>query len=233
LGVDPFAEGLRTDYIMSRNSIDDLQTGRLTLQQLFEFMGGEPIDSSLLSGPTIMNFSAEVNACDRIYSLALKAASNPVARADEFASLHAEFAKMKADWNAFQTRLKATEPASRGKLAAEMPAIQFLVWSAGIESSRQASRRIATNVAGLQMLLALRSFELTNRRLPEALAEAASASILRTVPIDPYSGQALQWVTFAGRPTIYSIGNDLKDDGGRIDWKQGTVPGDFLFVLQR
>ncbi len=233
LGVDPFAEGLRMDYIMSRNSIHDLQTGRLTLAQLYEFMGGEPIDSSLLSGPTIMNFSAEVSACDRIYGLALKAASNPVARADEFASLHAELARMKADWDAFHTRLKATDPASRRNLVAEMPAMQFHVWIAGIEPSRQACRRIATNVAGLQMLLALRRFELANRRLPATLAEAASATILKTVPVDTYSGQALQLVTIAGQPTIYSIGNDLKDDGGRIDWKQGTVPGDFLFVLNR
>ncbi len=80
LGVDPFAEGLRMDYIMSRNSIHDLQTGRLTLAQLYEFMGGEPIDSSLLSGPTIMNFSAEVSACDRIYGRGTRANESRLGR---------------------------------------------------------------------------------------------------------------------------------------------------------
>ena len=63
------------------------------------------------------------------------------------------------------------------------------------------------------------------------LDAAAAETALKTTPIDPYSGQPLRFTTVAGRPTIYSVGKDMKDDGGLADWKFGAQPGDYLFVL--
>jgi len=51
-----------------------------------------------------------------------------------------------------------------------------------------ADRRARTNLAGLQMLVALKRYELTHGHLPTALAVAAAETELKTIPIDPYAG---------------------------------------------
>jgi hypothetical protein len=77
----------------------------------------------------------------------------------------------------------------------------------------------------------VRRYELAHEKLPPTLDAAAAETALKTTPLDPYSGQPLRFATVAGRPTIYSVGEDLKDDGGQTDWKFGAQPGDYLFVL--
>jgi hypothetical protein len=222
-----YEEGVRMDYILARNSIHDLQTGRLTLGQIHELLSGE--ENTL--GAVQLNQEAEITACSRLYALALAAAKNQTARADEFAAFQAELAKLRSDWESFKSKAAATPPATRQGLLAQMPAMQFYTWTAGIEAGRAADWRLRANLAGLQMLVALKRYELTHQRMPATLAEAAAESVLKSVPIDPYSGQPLKFAMIDGRATIYSVGKDFKDDGGRVDWKLGTAPGDYLFVL--
>jgi hypothetical protein len=33
----------------------------------------------------------------------------------------------------------------------------------------------------------------------------------------------------SGKPIVYSLGRDQKDDGGAMDWSFGEQPGDFIF----
>jgi hypothetical protein len=59
--------------------------------------------------------------------------------------------------------------------------------------------------------------------LPSALDALVPAFIDR-VPVDPFTGAPLKWKTSPGAYTIYSIGSDFKDDGGRtlpVPWKPG------------
>ena len=100
-----------------------------------------------------------------------------------------------------------------------------------VEAFIGANRRAQTQLAGVQALIALRRYELAHGMLPSSLEGAAAESALRSVPLDPYSGQPLRYAVVDGKPTIYSVGKDLKDDGGRLDWKGGAQPGDCLFIL--
>jgi hypothetical protein len=229
-GIDCYDEGMRMDYLLARGSIHDIQTGRLTLGQILELLSSGPLGAETELNPP-MNFPAEIAACNNLYALALDAPNSPVATPEEFAEFRRTIAAYKRDWDSFMAKLKATPPANRPSLRPQMPAMQFHSWTAGLEAGRQSSRRIMTNLAGLQMLIALRRYELVNRRIPNALVEAATATTLKSVPIDPYSGQPLRFAQVDCRATIYSVGNDFKDDGGRMDWKHGTQPGDYLFVL--
>jgi hypothetical protein len=226
-GLNEYDEGLRMDYIMARNTIGDLQTGRLTLGQVLEILSG---DENTI-GAVQLNYEAEISACNRLFALALAGAKNQTARADEFSAFQAELARLRSEWEAFRSKAAATPPASRQALLGQMPAMQSGTWVAGVEGVRSAYWRLRTNLAGLQMLIALKRFQLAHKQLPVTLSEAAAETILKTVPIDPYSGQPLRFSVLTGQPVIYSIGNDFKDDGGRVDWKQGTVPGDYLFPL--
>lgn len=59
--------------------------------------------------------------------------------------------------------------------------------------------------------------------LPENL-DALVPAFLDRVPIDPFTGAAVKWKTSPSGYTIYSIGADFRDDGGRTSlpaWKPG------------
>ena len=66
-------------------------------------------------------------------------------------------------------------------------------------------------------------------RLPETL-ETLVPDYLPAVPRDPFDGKPLRMVTRDGRLVFYSIGQDLKDDGGTpFDNEKRT--GDLTFSL--
>jgi hypothetical protein len=51
-------------------------------------------------------------------------------------------------------------------------------------------------------------------------------AFLDRVPIDPFTGAPAKWKTSPSGYTIYSIGSDFKDDGGRtaqLPWKPGVT----------
>jgi hypothetical protein len=55
------------------------------------------------------------------------------------------------------------------------------------------------------------------------LAELAP-SYLETVPVDPFDGQPLRYRTQGAGYVLYSIGPDLKDDGGtHLKGKSGDL----------
>jgi len=66
-------------------------------------------------------------------------------------------------------------------------------------------------------------------RMPETL-DALVPQYLPAVPRDPFDGKPLRMVTRDGALVFYSIGPDMKDDGGAaFDEKNGT--GDIIFSL--
>jgi hypothetical protein len=103
--------------------------------------------------------------------------------------------------------------------------------TASLAASKEMEYRARAHVAGVQMLTAVKRYLLAHGKPPESLDAAAAESALKTAAVDPYSGQPLRYAVIEGKPVIYSVGKDLKDDGGLVDWKSSTQPGDFLFVL--
>jgi hypothetical protein len=60
-------------------------------------------------------------------------------------------------------------------------------------------------------ILALRAYQLTHGHLPADLA-ALVPEFLEAVPVDDFDGQPLHYS--AERKIVYSVGKNLKDDGG-------------------
>jgi hypothetical protein len=90
------------------------------------------------------------------------------------------------------------------------------------------------NLHGLEALAAVRRWQITHRgavggSLPRDLAAACREAGLKAVPIDPFSGQPMKFVVRDGRPVVYSVGKDGKDDGGLVDTKNDTQPGDLIY----
>ena len=70
---------------------------------------------------------------------------------------------------------------------------------------------IDAQVRATQTILALRAYQLTHGKLPDNL-DALVPEFLDQVPVDAYNGQPLHYS--AERKIVYSVGWNLKDDGG-------------------
>jgi len=67
----------------------------------------------------------------------------------------------------------------------------------------------------LQADLAVRLFEREHGQPPASLAELVPV-YLDTVPVDRYSNQPLRYHVAGGQFTLYSVGRDHRDNGGRF-----------------
>jgi hypothetical protein len=85
---------------------------------------------------------------------------------------------------------------------------------------------------GTQCLVALRRWQLENDQPPTDLQTVVKAAGMAGVPMDPYCDQPLRMTTIKGRPVIYSVGPDGKDEKAQKEWDLNrNTPGDLLFRL--
>lgn len=66
-----------------------------------------------------------------------------------------------------------------------------------------------------RIAVAIERFKIDRKNSPAALADLVPA-YLNAIPEDPYSGQPLMFTSTANSYTIYSVGTNLKDDGGDL-----------------
>jgi hypothetical protein len=121
-------------------------------------------------------------------------------------------------------RLKITEggdPFSR-MVAMTVPAVLSFV---------QAMGRTSTTLHATECLIVMRRWQLTHRGLPRTLTVAAKEAGFKAVPTDPYDGQPMRTAVLEGRPIVYSVGKDGRDDGGQKDSKYDTQPGDLIYRM--
>jgi len=71
------------------------------------------------------------------------------------------------------------------------------------------------SLRGLAVLYAVRLFQHEHGRVPHNLAEL-TPQYLESVPMDPYSGQPLVYQAHSDWHSLYSVGPDGQDDGGRF-----------------
>lgn len=98
-----------------------------------------------------------------------------------------------------------------------------------LNQSLEALTRQQVRSNGILLMTAVRRYQLKNAKLPSTLQEALQEVGIPDVPPDPYDGAPMRYVVLDGKPVVYSVGADLIDQGGMIDWTFGKRPGDFLF----
>ena len=259
--VDPFLEASRAQYFIDRKILHDLQhrTGSLDPQYMREAFGirgnvdsfmacltflnkfdaiGSPLArekyGALAGGsrppagaeaPTLPllpgafsggkmladdDYVKEVDALNRVYASILALAGQPnLRRTDDFETLVAPL----------------REPLRETTLAV------FLV-SAAQGAFMHAILREEATLRGTQCLVALRRWQLEHRELPRDLHGVVKAAGMPGVPIDPYSDQPLRIAVIQGKPVIYSVGPDGRDDKALLECKGGRQPGDIIFRLK-
>ena len=135
-----------------------------------------------------------------------------------------------------QTNAKsASHTTSDSKASAPIEFIRFI---RRLEAERALGRVLIQQLAkstaslhGLEALAAIRRWQIAHKSLPRNLAAACREAGLKAVPIDPFSGQPMKFVVQGGHPVVYSVGKDGKDDGGTVDSKNDSQPGDLIYRL--
>jgi hypothetical protein len=123
------------------------------------------------------------------------------------------------DWQKLDESWKGNR---RGVLTALLaPATQNVVTAA---SEADAERLLARTA------LALAAFKAKTGAYPDKL-DALVPDFLPRVPLDPFSGRPLRLKRDGAGLVVYSVGRDLKDDGGRAA-EPGATDGDLVFRLR-
>ncbi len=97
--------------------------------------------------------------------------------------------------------------------------------------------RVIAHLRTAQVALAIQRYRLAAGELPDKLADLAPA-YLETVPSDPFDGNNLRYRKLDPGFVVYSIGEDLSDDGGAEKLprkpKGGKFPNwDVTFIVER
>jgi len=95
--------------------------------------------------------------------------------------------------------------------------------------------RTKTGRIALLTSIAVLRYEKENGRCPDVLSELVETGYLSELHIDPYSGKPFVYQKTETDFKLYSVGTDLKDDGGKIvrddkgNCRQWPDEGDFIF----
>jgi hypothetical protein len=215
-----YEEGTRAEYIIARNTIDALQHGRMSAEQLADVLRACPtlrsssgefqadlarIEQHVRQG----DWAAEIAACNSAFAaaLAMKTVAYDPRRIRQFEDAH------DATW--------------KSQNLSVMPVLMSnvdLLWRACFQVP---ARRGAT-----KCLIAARRYQLIHGKLPPDLAAAMREAKVRAVPIDPYCGRAMQYKVVDDKPVVYCVGEDGKDDGGEVEWNNDQWTGDLIFRIR-
>jgi hypothetical protein len=237
--VDSLSEGLRTQYVANRLTLDNIQnkTGEFAPAEIAErfkdILHGQPA--------TIGNVLAQLLGQDGLggrnpqdYAKTLDAALAKLS-ANDFAReaklLNALYSDLLAATELpFVRQQQVFADATDRLFKQEKPLIVSLITPAfaaiGIQSARVRTQRNAT-----RCLVALRRSQLDGRGSGNDLATIVRAAGIPEIPLDVFANAPLKMTQVGGRPVIYSVGTDGQDDRAARDWNYGRQSGDFIFRL--
>jgi hypothetical protein len=234
--VDGYAEGLRTEYLISRATLRDVVHNQAELSKAMGTRPGASVVHAIVSLPN-PNMVNGIDAASKDQGADWDAL---VARTSlEEESRHAREidryyrALLDLDGLPYARRI---ESVLRVKPAVGTGPLSLVVASLmdreRMEAVVRAHGRTIASLRADMCLLALRQWKLSNRGLPKGLASIVVGAALKSVPIDPYDGQACRFAVVDGEPMVYSVGRDGKDDGGLVDSDRDQRPsGDLIYRL--
>lgn len=204
-GIPSTEEGIRMEYIIARNEIEAVRAGRHPLGD-----PSSPFAPSPQGKPKPdLDWEEEVAACNRVFARLLTMAAQP------------------------SHEILANQLVAKARLALRgETAVLVRTLAPALDTAFDVTSRRQAQWAAAVCLVAIRRYQLAHGSFPADLDTAAREAGV-AVPMDPYSGQAMHYRLADGRPLVYSVGPDQKDDGGRIEWNLSpNGPGDYVFRLE-
>ncbi len=112
-----------------------------------------------------------------------------------------------------------------------------LIWPA-LARTLDIDTRCTAEALAAQTALAVERYRLAEGHLPESL-ENLVPGCMELVPKDPFDGRSLRYFTRENGFVVYSIGDDLTDNGGaerdsqKRDRRGKPLPWDITFIMER
>jgi len=112
-----------------------------------------------------------------------------------------------------------------------------LLWPA-LARTLESETRCTAHALAAQTALAVERYRLAEGRLPESL-ENLVPTYMEAVPRDPFDGRRLRYFTRESGFVVYSVGDDLSDNGGaeqdskKRDRRGRPLPWDITFIMER
>jgi hypothetical protein len=204
-------EAFRMEYIFLRNTIHDLEQGRRPVEEVLRMLVMDPNTPSfpaLVEQLKKANWQSEIATSNRMFAVILATLAKPVQEVLATKPISTEYARIEADKTVM--------------IAQAMP---------GLQACLLAADRLQTDLAGTQALIAVRRYALAHGTPPADLETACREAGLPAVPTDPFSGQPMRYKLMDGKPVVYSIGFDQKDDGGAVVSLGPPLPGDQVYRI--
>ena len=215
--ADPFLASVQGEYLMCRLFLHDLEhrTGCFAPDAIGEIEKEKAIlDSMFFKGWT-----------DFVLKQSPQQVRSQVARLDQWYRTIAATAR-----DGVFERARVSDQVCRN-LQRKRQVITVLL--PAFDSVAHALARTEAIRRGTLCLVALRLWQLDNGTPPPDLKIACEAAGLDGIPLDPYGDGPLQMTMLDGKPVVYSVGPDQKDDGARREWNLDlkAPKGDLVFRL--
>jgi hypothetical protein len=235
--VDGYAEGLHTEYLLSRVALRELIHNQGELSKAMGLKPGESVVFAMVSQSGPRGSTSDPDAAAKTQGAgwdALVARTSPAVESQRAGEINRFFtALLELDGLPYARRienvLRIKPPTGTDPLSL---VFRMLMDPARMEAVARAESRASASLRAAQCMLALRQWQLSNRGVPSSLASVVKGAGLKSVPIDPYDGKLFKLAVVDGAPLVYSVGRDGQDDGGLVDSDRDQKPaGDLLYRL--
>ncbi|SFI77362.1 hypothetical protein SAMN05421753_11278 [Planctomicrobium piriforme] len=208
------AEACRVEYIELGNTFDGLKSGRIKTEDL---------DLDWLARSRI-NHEMEWSTASRLTKKRLSLIGLPLHEAIQLETAAAEYDSI---------RDEDVEPNLLSRLVGDKlnHPVVCLFQTASFGEFLEGVCRVRIRLGAMKCVIAIRRYEINHGQWPVDLLPALREAGINSVPIDEYCGEPLRYRIIDGKPVLYSVGRDKKDDGGFVDWKYGEQPGDMIFGI--
>jgi hypothetical protein len=203
------ADAWRVEYACQANTIDDFYSGRMTLEDIVWVFRAYPeslrhrverlVDRVLWRVAVAVSFKP--NRTRRAFAETMR-------KAIDDAPKHYEAARQ---LDASVPEFKILRSVLSGNLTGE---VLYRILIPGLRGPNKMKCQTNVQVAATRTLLAVKAYKLDKGRLPETL-EQLVPEYLDAVPIDDFDGKPLRYN--AAKKIIYSVGEDLEDNGGTTE----------------
>ncbi len=230
--LDGYSEALKAEYLMERSTLHDA-AGRPGDR---DRVAADKAKAAVFESFRLFNLPQNAQQKAKAIAADLPKAT-PQHYADAVADMNTYYGSLlvaaKLPYGGKQAKAKSAGRATSGtKPSAPVELVRLIREPMNDPAGLiQALAMAEASLHGLETLAAVRRWQIAHRALPRNLAAACKEAGLKAVPIDPFSGQPMKLVILDGQPVVYSVGKDGKNDGGKLDSKNDTQPGDLIYRL--
>jgi RNA polymerase sigma factor (sigma-70 family) len=252
---DPYVLGLRADYVSTRATLHGLVFDQKALRESWDSLGNRagPSIVAAIAEPVVTGVLRAGAVVPRPAVVQPKAApAQPIMPLENIPDLDARIARTTPDELAVQVEKLnefyrgllevATAPdLERVRKSTERPpsldtADLHTRVTRGLMSAftafTQALARSKARTRVAEGVVAVRRWQLAHGgETPPSLDAATKEAGLPSLPVDPYDRRPIRFAIVGGQPTVYSVGQDGRDDGGRIDNARTPDSGDLVLRL--